>query len=92
MSSLQNGDYGTTESNQNNLKVKQTWQYYFRPGQVKKSPIFSWVCGECGEDKLTPGSYVMRIVLKVEADINQADTLHKLEVSFLHSSLAMVMN
>ena len=43
---------------------------------------FRWLCKNCGEDKLTSGAYVMRVLLKVEAELNQAEALHKNEVKF----------
>ena len=42
--------------------------------------FFRWICENCGEDKLTSASHVMRLLLKVEADINQSDALQKNEV------------
>ena len=44
------------------------------------SCIFRWRCENCGDDKLTSPAHVMRLLLKVEADINQSDALQKNEV------------
>ena len=43
-----------------------------------------WQCENCGKEKLTPAPVVMRVLLKVEADINQAEGLHNLDVSSLY--------
>lgn len=44
------------------------------------SCIFRWRCENCGDDKLTSPAHVMRLLLKVEADINQSDDVQKNEV------------
>ena len=47
-------------------------------------PVGRWICEFCGDNKIIPGSYVMRLLMEVEARVNQADGLHKNEVSFLN--------
>jgi len=39
----------------------------------------NWICDKCGEEKLTSATHVMRLLLKVEAEISQAEGLHILE-------------
>jgi len=49
---------------------------------VPKNPtklISQWRCENCGDDKLTSPAHVMRLLLKVEADINQSDDVQKNE-------------
>ena len=48
--------------------------------QCIRSCIFRWRCENCGDDKLTSPAHVMRLLLKVEADINQSDDVQKNEV------------
>lgn len=43
--------------------------------------FFSWICDKCGEEKSTSATHVMRLLLKVEAEISQADGLHIMKVS-----------
>ena len=62
------------------IKIQTRSCKIFCTQRINIVAFFRWICENCGEDKLTSASHVMRLLLKVEADINQSDALQKNEV------------